>query len=76
MGKFLGKYHSWFFSGETRKALKYLPNTSVDIAERELARSYASFTLPKTSEGFDQVAPWIYLEVGNRRFESILRYLY
>jgi len=40
---------------EEEKALKYLPNTSVDIAERELARSYASFTLPKTSEGFDQV---------------------
>ena len=56
------------FSG-FRKALKCLPSTSIDIAERELARSYASFALPKTSEGFDQVVPWIYL-VGNRPFEK------
>ena len=40
-----------------RKALKYLPSTSTDIAERELARSYASFALPQKSEGFEKVEP-------------------
>lgn len=40
---------------EEEKALKYLPSTSTDIAERELARSYASFALPQKSEGFEKV---------------------
>lgn len=41
---------------EEEKALLYRPTELPDLSERELSKSYASFSLPSKEEGFDEIS--------------------